>query len=225
MRYYPICLDIRGRHCLVVGGGQVGTRKVTTLLACGAIVTVVSPQVTEAIAALAGEGRITWQARHYRSEDMANAFLVIGATDDETLSRSIHADAEAANRLCNIADQPGLCNFILPSIVRQGDFMLAISTAGKSPAFAKHMRRQLQEQFGPEYGTMLDLMGAVRNRLLAQTHAPEAHKPLFNQLIDGGLLALIGRDDRQQIDSLLYKVLGEGYTYDDLMARKTGPTD
>lgn len=225
MRYYPICLDIRGRHCLVVGGGQVGTRKVTTLLACGAIVTVVSPQVTQDIAALADEGRITWQARTYQSEDMTSVFLVIGATDDEALNRRIHADAESDNRLCNIADQPGLCNFILPATVRQGDFMLAISTAGKSPAFAKHMRRQLQEQFGPEYGTMLDLMGAVRNRLLAQAHAPEAHKPLFNQLIDGGLLTLIGRNDRQQIDHLLSKVLGEGYTYHDLMAGKVGPVD
>ncbi len=225
MRYYPICLDIRGRRCLVVGGGQVGTRKVATLLACGAQVTVVSPQVTDTITALADEGRIVWQARSYQSGDMTDAFLVIGATDDEALNRRIHADAEATGRLCNIADQPRLCNFILPSIVQQGDFMLAISTAGKSPAFAKHMRRQLQDQFGPEYGTMLDLMGAVRNRLLAQAHEPEAHKQLFNRLIDGGLLALIRMDDRQQIDRLLNTVLGKGYTYDDLMAIEASPTD
>lgn len=217
MRYYPICLDILGRRCLVVGGGQVGTRKVNTLLSCGAQVSVISPAVTDTLAELAREGRIDWQARPYRHTDLDGVFLVIGATDDEALNRRVHADAEAAGRLCNIADQPDLCNFILPSVVRQGDFMVTVSTAGKSPAFAKHMRRQLQEQFGPEYGKMLDLMGAVRSRLLAQAHAPEAHKPLFNRLIDGGLLALIRRDDRQGVDRLLKEVLGDGYTYDDLI--------
>lgn len=220
MRYYPVYLDIKGRHCLVVGGGQVGSRKVNTLLKCGAKVTVISPKATSQLADLADQGRIELKQRDYRSSDLDKAFLVIGATDDTVFNRQIHRDAEAAQRLCNIADQPDLCNFVLPSIINQGDLSIAISTAGKSPAFAKHLRRQLEGQFGPEYGRMLDLMGEIRKRLLAAEHAPEAHKPLFEQLIQSGLLAMIKAKDHTGINALLKEVLGPEYVYEKLMKKR-----
>jgi precorrin-2 dehydrogenase len=218
MRYYPICLDIQDRPCLVVGGGPVGTRKVKTLLACGARVTVVSPEATPELETLAAGERIVLLRRAYRSSDQQGVFLTIGATDDAALNNRIHRDAEQGGRLCNIADQPGLCNFVLPSVIRQGDLMIAISTSGRSPAFAKYLRRQMQERFGPEYGIMLDLMGAVRRRLLHNEHAPEAHKPLFERLITGGLLEMIRLDRRAQIDSLLSDILGEGFTFETLLS-------
>jgi precorrin-2 dehydrogenase/sirohydrochlorin ferrochelatase len=219
MRYYPVYLDIKGRRCLVVGGGQVGTRKVETLLKCGARVMVISLEVTSALSELADRGRIDLELRAYRSTDLDKAFLVIGATDDQALNRQIHRDAEAAQRLCNIADQPALCNFVLPSIVNQGDLSIAISTAGKSPAFAKHLRRQLTDQFGLEYGQMLELMGAIRQRLLAAEHAPEQHKPLFEQLIQCGLLEMIKERDQRGINALLQKVLGPEFVYENLMEK------
>jgi precorrin-2 dehydrogenase/sirohydrochlorin ferrochelatase len=219
MRYYPVNLDIQGRRCLVVGGGQVGTRKVETLLKCGARVTVISPEVTGALSELAHRGRIDLQLRAYRSTDLDQAFLIIGATDDQVLNRQIHRDAEAARLLCNIADQPALCNFVLPSIIHQGDLSIAISTSGKSPAFAKHLRRQLTDQFGPEYGQMLELMGAIRKRLLAAEHAPEQHKPLFERLIQCGLLEMIKAQDQRGINALLQKVLGPEFTYENLMEK------
>jgi precorrin-2 dehydrogenase / sirohydrochlorin ferrochelatase len=217
MRYYPAYLDVKGRRCLVVGGGRVGTRKVGTLLQCGAEVTVISRQATPELAQMAEQGLIDLQLRDFRSSDLDRIFLVIGATDDQALNRKVHREAEAAQRLCNIADQPDLCNFVLPSIVNQGHLSIAISTAGKSPAFAKFLRRQLQDQFGPEYGVMLDLMGAIRQRLLAQAHAPEQHKPLFEKLIQGGLLEKIKGGDHQGIDALLESVLGPDFKYETLM--------
>jgi precorrin-2 dehydrogenase/sirohydrochlorin ferrochelatase len=220
MKYYPVYLNIQGRTCLVVGGGQVGTRKVLTLLKCSAKVRVISPEATPRLAELAEQGRIELIRRNYCSQDLDQIFLVIGATDDQALNQQIHKDAETMQRLCNIADQPALCNFVLPSIVNYGDLSIAISTAGKSPAFAKHLRRQLEGQFGPEHGRMLELMGAVRARLLAQEHAPEEHKPLFEQLINSGLLQMVKAEDQQQIDALLCKVLGPGYQYDQLMEKR-----
>lgn len=217
MRYYPVCLDVKDRHCLVVGGGRVGTRKVNTLLRCGARVTVISPETTDPLDQLAVRDAIVLKKRAYRSSDLDDIFLVIGATDDEALNQRIHQDAEQRQRLCNIADQPRRCNFILPSIIHQGDLMIAISTSGRSPAFAKHLRRQLQDQFGPEYGRLLDLMGAVREKVLAEAHAPEAHKPLFEKLIESGLLEMIQTDDHQAIDRLLADVLGPGYRYHELI--------
>ena len=217
MRYYPVNLDIQGRRCLVVGGGRVGARKVDTLVQCGAAVTVVSPEVAPAVMHLAAEKAIVLKQRPYRASDVEGVFLVIGATDDQTLNRQIHTDAERLNLLCNIADRPEICNFILPAIVRRGSFVMAISTAGKSPAFAKHIRKRLETQFGPEYGVVLELMGAIRNKLLADAHEPEAHKPLFERLINGNLLALVKDQQIDQIDPLLENVLGPGYRYHQLM--------
>jgi precorrin-2 dehydrogenase/sirohydrochlorin ferrochelatase len=217
MRYYPVHLDIRGRNCLVVGGGAVGTRKVETLLACGAQVTVVSPVAGEALCGLAAKRAITLKRRDYASEDLAGMFLVIGATDDAALNRRISADAERRQILCNIADRPEVCNFILPSILQRGDLTITVSTSGKSPAFAKKLRRSLADQYGQEYAAFLDLMGAIRQRLLAQAHAPEAHKPLFEALVDSELPALIRANQRDAINALLEKVLGKGYRVEELL--------
>ena len=119
MKYYPINLDIQNRNCLVVGGGGVGTRKVITLLDCGARVTVVSPDPTSRLKKLAANKSIQLKKRAYRSDDVNKMFLVIGATDDENLNRQISKDADKARILCNIADRPEVCNFILPSIVHR----------------------------------------------------------------------------------------------------------
>ncbi len=217
MKYYPIHLDIKNRSCLIVGGGAVGTRKVNTLLECGAHVTVVSPDPTAHLARLASEGSITLRKRAYRSDDLAGMFLVIGATDDETLNRQVSQDAERAQILCNIADRPEVCNFILPSIVHRGDLVITISTSGKSPALAKHLRQKLETQFGQEYADLLVLMGAIRQKLLSQAHEPEAHKALFNQLIDSDLIQLMQAGKTEEINSLLYKILGEGYKIETLL--------
>lgn len=225
MRYYPVNLDIRGRRCLVVGGGRVGARKVRTLVQCGAVVTVVSLEASAALVQWAADGIIVLERRPYRQSDVKGQFLVIGATDDERLNRQISADAESRSLLCNIADRPEICNFTLPAIVRQGDFVIAISTAGKSPAFAKHIRNRLEIQFGPEYGTLLDLMGAIRRRLLADAHEPEVHKPLFERLIAEDLLGMVKDNDIDRIDQLLKRVLGPGYRYDQLMPSNPQPQE
>jgi precorrin-2 dehydrogenase/sirohydrochlorin ferrochelatase len=225
MRYYPVNLDIKGRQCLVVGGGRVGSRKVDTLVQCGAVVTVVSAEVSPTVKQLADEKAILLKQRAYRASDVEGMFLVIGATDNETLNRQINADAERLNLLCNIADRPEICNFILPAIVRRGSFVMAISTAGKSPAFAKHVRKRLETQFGPEYGVVLELMGAIRSKLLAGAHEPEVHKPLFEQLIDGDLVALIKDQQIDRIDQLLERVLGPGYQYHQLMPSNQQPQE
>ncbi len=223
MRYYPVNLDIQNRKCLVVGGGSVGTRKVMTLLNCGAVVIVVSPDVTEQLSELANNGKIELIKRDYRSSDLDGMFLVIGATDNEELNSRIHSDSEKLNKLCNIADRPNVCNFILPSVVSRGDLVIAISTSGKSPAFAKKLRKDLEKEFGMEYAEFLKLMGAIRKKLLAEAHAPEVHKPLFEQLINSGLIDMIREQRKEDTDRLLFNELGKGYKIADLMTdRYTG---
>ena len=218
MKYYPINLDINGQSCLVVGGGAVGLRKVNTLLGCGATVTVVSLEVDPRIEEMAAEGHIKLERRTYTTSDLDGKFLVIGATDDNALNRKISWDAGRKKMLCNIADVPDACNFILPSIVHRGDLIIAVSTSGSSPALAKRLRKDLEATYGDEYGELLSLMKVIRQRLLSQAHAPEAHKPLFEKLLDGNLVGLVQNKEIPQIDALLLDVLGEGYNYEELMA-------
>ena len=221
MRYYPIQLDIRNRPCLVVGGGAVGTRKVNGLLACRARVTVVSREATDELKDAAAKGRITLRLGEYADSDMEGMFLVVGATDDEELNRRVSADAEGRRVLCNIADRPAECSFILPAVIARGDLVITVSTSGKSPALAKKLRLSLGRQFGEEYAVLRDLLGAIRKRLLAEAHAPEAHKPLFEKIVDSDILELI-RDGRMQaVDLLLERVLGDGFRTADLL----GETD
>jgi precorrin-2 dehydrogenase/sirohydrochlorin ferrochelatase len=217
MQYYPVSLDIKNRKCLVVGGGPVGTRKVKTLLGCGAKVTVVSPDVSGQLLEFANNGLIVLEKRPYRAIDLRGMFLVIGTTDSEKVNRQISMDAEKLNMLCNIADRPEVCNFILPSIVNRGDLTISISTSGKSPALAKKLRLELEEQFGSEYAEVLRLLGAIREKLLGQKHQPEAHKHLFEQLISRRLLDMIRGNRKDDIDSLLHEILGEGFRFDELM--------
>ena len=218
MRYYPINLDIKDRNCLVIGGGAVGTRKVRTLLECGARVTVVSPVISESLRNLAEDNRLQLVERHYDRSDLEDMFLVIGATNDEQLNQRISEHARQRNLLCNIADRPEACTFILPSIINRGDLCITISTSGKSPAMAKRLRKHLSEQFGPEYIDFLRLMGNLRMELLSREHAPEAHKQIFEQLIDAGMLDLIRARRIEKIDELLQGVLGKDFSYARLMS-------
>ena len=217
MRYYPIHLDIQNRNCLVVGGGSVGTRKVITLLDCGANVTVISPVVSDQLRDFAISGSIKLEERPYQSGDLDGMFLVIGATDNEELNRQISNEADHLNTLCNIADRPEVCNFILPSIVQRDDLVITISTSGQSPAMAKKLRKTLESQFGKEYGVFLKLMGAIRKKLLSTSHKPEAHKHLFEQLIAADLIGLIQKGKTAEIDDLLFEILGAGYEFKGLM--------
>lgn len=223
MKYYPINLDINGRNCLVVGGGAVGLRKVNTLLDCGARVTVVSPEVESPIEQMAQKGRVQLERRAYTTSDLDGKFLVIGATDDNTLNRKISWDAGRKKMLCNIADVPDACNFILPSIVQRGDLIIAISTSGSSPAFAKTLRKELKARYGEEYGDLLALMSAIRSRLLSQAHTPEAHKPLFEKLLKENLLDLVRKRDVSRINALLAEVLGEGFDFEELTGGDYSP--
>jgi precorrin-2 dehydrogenase/sirohydrochlorin ferrochelatase len=212
MKYYPVCLNVRNRRCLVVGGGGVGTRKVKSLVDCGARVTVVTLTAAPELEQMAARGEIALVKRAYTPADLTDTFLVFGATSDTALNDRIHQDAEDRKILCNIADYPAGCNFILPSVVQRGDLQIAVSTSGKSPAFARWMRKEMETRYGPEYADFLRLMGLVRDKLLAEKHEPEAHKPLFEQLVHSALPELIRRGQKNEVDDILVKVLGRGFS-------------
>jgi len=168
----------------VIGGGRVAERKVKSLLAYGAKVKVISPELTGALALLRDQAQIEWLARPYRQGDLGGAFLVIAATDDPAVQDQVFAEAETNNTLLNVADVPNRCNFILPATARSGDLSISVSTAGRSPALAGKLRRELESMFGPEYGVLLGVLGALREIVLARGYAHDDNKIVFGRLAD-----------------------------------------
>jgi siroheme synthase-like protein len=146
-QYYMACLDLEGRQALVVGGGPVALEKAQGLLDCGAVVTVVAPVADTAFEELPVEVVL----RRYRRSDLDGRFLVIAATSQPSVNRRVHRDAEARGMLCNVADVPELCNFILPAVHRAGPIAVAVSTGGASPALAQRLRDDVADLVGPRH--------------------------------------------------------------------------
>ena len=216
MRYYPIFLKVENRTCLVVGGGEVGARKVKTLLSCGASVAVVSPELVEWLEEKVQEDVVTLVGKAYEENQLEGCFLVVAATDDLELNRRIAGDAERRGLLCNVVDYPQEGNFILPALIQRGALAVAISTSGKSPALAHQIREDLEQRFGVEYADFLEIMGAVRNRLLRESPDSRANKEKFDGLVKSELLELVRRRDVAAVDSILQKVLGSDYSLKEL---------
>jgi siroheme synthase-like protein len=157
-RYYMACLDLEGRRCLVVGGGAVALEKARGLLECGARVRVVAPEVVPDLRSLPAE----LKERSYEASDLDGCFLVVAATSDRQLNRQVHADAEARALLCNVADVPELCSFILPAVYRRDPIAIAVSTGGASPALAQRLRRDIASLVRPEHAELARTLKALR---------------------------------------------------------------
>jgi siroheme synthase-like protein len=183
--FYIACLKLKGRRCVVVGGGEIGLEKVEGLLACDGDVTLVAPEAVGELEALAREGSIRWERREYRPEDLEGTFMVIASTDDTDVNIGIYEDAERRAMLVNVVDVPPLCNFILPAIVRTGPLAIAISTAGASPALAKRMKREVAELFGEEYATLAVMLNDARGWAKGTLPTYQDRKAFFEGIVNG----------------------------------------
>ena len=184
--FYIACLKLKGRRCVVIGGGDMGLEKSEGLLACGGDVTVISPDAGPELEALAAEGSITWEQRDYAGpEDLEAVFIVIACTDSTETNIQIYEDAEKRAMLVNIVDVPPLCNFILPAIVRTGPLAIAISTAGASPALAKRMKREIGELFGEEYAQLAIMLNETRGWAKGTLPTYQDRKVFFEEIVNG----------------------------------------
>ena len=166
--YYPIFLNISGKRCVVVGGGQVSLRKVKALLEHRASVEVISPDACPELNKLAEDGEISVLPRSYRAGDIEDAFIVIAATSDRDTNLEVAQEAQRKAVLVNVVDDQGNSDFIAPSYVRRGDITIAVSTAGRSPALARKIRTRLEKDFGDEYASLARLIGEVRAEIKRQ---------------------------------------------------------
>ncbi len=200
---YPISLNLRGKNCLVVGGGRVAERKVEALRVAGANVTVVSPGLTDGLKESADSGRLQWTARGFVETDLDNMLLVVGATDDKSINERVYTAAQQARVLANIVDQPQMCDFFVPAVLKRGQLIFAVSTGGASPAFAAHVRDGLREEFGPEYGDYLELVGDFRRRIRERLAEPARRDQAYKRLFASNVLERLRDGERIDVENLV----------------------
>ncbi len=214
MNVYPICLvNLQERACVVVGGGSVAERKVGALLGCQARVTVISPTLTPELRRWAEAGKLTHVARSYRDGDLEGAFLCIAATDDRAVNEQIWREGDARGVLVSTVDDASRSHFIMPAVVRRGDLTIAISTGGLNPALAARIKEEVASLFGPEYGELLQILGDLRPRLIAEL-TPERRRVFVNAVLDAGLVTLLRTGDRisalARIEEIFESCKGQG---------------
>jgi siroheme synthase-like protein len=165
---FPALLNVKGRLCVVVGGGEVALRKVTTLLERGAIVKVVSPELKDELGAMVGRDQIEWESHEYRQGDLEGAFLAVAAADDAEVNAQVRHEGWTRHVLVNVADDPAGSDFQVPSFFEDGDLLVAVSTSGASPAVARTLRRMVEDYLGGHFGEALKLIADFRGRVKAE---------------------------------------------------------
>lgn len=203
LMFYPVFLNLAGKRIVIIGGGSVSERRVLSLLRCGALVTVVSPEVTPRLQSLADSNAIVLHRRSYLCGDCAGAFLIFCATNDPAVQTAVWKEAHRSGTLVNTADEPDRCDFIMPAVVEQGDLTIAISTNGKSPALAAHLRRRFSRLIGPEYGELLRRMVEIRAEIRQRVSDFEHRKELHYRIIASGVLRLLRRGQRADAERLI----------------------
>jgi precorrin-2 dehydrogenase / sirohydrochlorin ferrochelatase len=183
MALYPIFLKLQDRKVLVVGGGAVAEQKIEAVLRSATDVTVVAPEITPRIREWAQQGRLTQVSLHFQPGMARGYFLVIAATDSPDVNHAVYAEASADGALCNAVDDIPYCDFYAPALISRGDFQIAVSTGGNSPALAQRVRRELEAEFGPEYAVWNGWLGRMRSALRSMLPPGERRKELLHLLV------------------------------------------
>lgn len=169
---------------VVIGGGAVAVRKVQALLAAGARVIVVSKDIDDALTELCQGTNAKLIKSEYSKNYISEAILVIAATDNEQLNEQIYKDCQQLRILCNVADAPQLCDFIVPAVVKRGDLQIAIGTEGHCPAYAGHLRKKLEKSFTNKHGEFLAELTTLRKRIIKDVPNPIVRKTILEQIVD-----------------------------------------
>ena len=193
MPHYPINVNLASRRCLVIGGGSVAERKVETLLEFGAEVIVIAPEITPGLSDLVSRRLIQHLTSSYQSDlsDPSDLALVFAATDDREVNRQVSGDCQSRGILVNVVDDPELCTFFVPAIIRRDDLIISVSTSGDSPAMARWLREKLEKEYGPEYGQLADILGRLRDEVKAKRPNPADRNQAYLRILNSNVLTLL----------------------------------
>ena len=207
--YYTVCMNVKDRKCVVVGGGDVARRKAASLSDCGAILTVISPKLDPVLEYMAFQKEITWVQREFEESDLDDAFLAVAATNKRDLNKRIGDLCRERDILINVVDGPDESDFINPTVVERGPLTIAISTCGLSPSLASSIRQELEMVYGDEYGTFLEMMARYRPIVLSEFPNPQQRAKILERMVSSRALSLIRNGLGQEADKELEKIVKE----------------
>jgi precorrin-2 dehydrogenase / sirohydrochlorin ferrochelatase len=184
MAKYPIFLELEGRRTVVIGGGSVAVRKAEHLLDAGARLVVVAERIDKMMTALCKSRNAELIKSKYSKSFIAEAVLVIAATDNHELNKQIYGDCQELEVLCNVVDEPELCDFFVPAVVKRGDLKIAVGTEGLCPAYAGHIRKKLEEMFTEKHGEFLAELEKLRKKIVKEIPEPSDRKIALGLLVD-----------------------------------------
>ncbi len=206
--FYPVFLNLTDRRCVIIGGGQIAEGKITKLLDSGAKISVISPDATQAIQAMAERGDIEFASRKYQAGDLNGAFLAIAATNDRAVNQEIFEEAEKLGILLNVVDDPPRCSFIAPSIVQRGPVTVAISTGGTSPALARKLRETLDGSSALGWADATSVVSKARQIIKDKQVAVDPQRWQCCMTSEILRLAKSGHED-EALEKMLDGLLGE----------------
>ena len=209
MLFFPVCLDLKNRPVLVVGGGPIAEGKLLQLVEAQARVHVVSPTLTETLQTLVENKTITYRCGKFEDSDLEEKFLVVCATNFQAVNEAVANAAGLRNMLCNVVDQPALCNFITPAIVGRGALQISISSAGQSPSVAQRVKREIENLIGPEFETLLEITSALRADFREITPDYNIRRDFLRGFVDSEALNLIRQGKVEEARELAQQMLAE----------------
>lgn len=222
---YPVTLDIRGRLCVVVGGGAVAERKVDGLLAAAATVRVISPELTETLRRLAESGRISWERKEFAAADVDAACLVFAATDSPAVQAAVLAAARQRGCLVNRADAPADSDFHVPAVLRRGELLVSVSTSGASPVLAALLKGWLEREIGEEYAVLARFLAGLRTQLQARPLPSAEKKILFRKILDSDIVQWTRKGRRDLVLAHAQRVCGHLVEIEPLLAASWSDRD
>jgi precorrin-2 dehydrogenase/sirohydrochlorin ferrochelatase len=207
MNYFPLLMNIDYKKVVIVGGGHVARQKVEALLPTKAVLTVISPEITEALQNYVHEGLVTWKEKTFEPADLDDAALVFAVTNDEEINNAVE-EATQHWQLLSRADAKGRVDFINPAVVRRGDFVVTVSTSGASPGFTRKVKKDLSAQFGEQYAQYVAFLKEARQETL-RLFKGDAKKQLLAELLDPRLLQWIEQGEKYKCEEWLQQRIGE----------------
>jgi len=212
MEYLPLFVDLKARHCLVVGGGEIAARKASILLKAQASVTIVAPHISASTQKLVDDKKVIWLEASFEAEQLDNKFLVIAATDNDVVNKEVYQHAKQQNVLVNVADNTELCDFILPSILDRSPLVVAITSGGKSPILARQLRARLETLIPPTYSDLARLIGRYRDVVKAKLPTLAMRRKFWDATLQGKVSDHVLAGRQQQGEQLLKTLLEESNT-------------
>ena len=209
MDYLPIFLDVKGKKCLVIGGGEVSFRKTSLLLQAGALVTLVAPELSAKFNGVTG---ITHLAERFKPEHLENQILVVAATDDEATNLSVSVEANKRNIPVNVVDSPKLCTFIMPSILDRSPIVVAFSSGGASPVLIRMLRGKLETMIPQAYSKLATFSARFRNTVKERITEPANRRIFWENVFEGQVAEKIFADDESGAETMLLSMIEDQCT-------------